>query len=33
MTESATYRDRIYEKYPTNFEDLAPTFDVAASRN
>ena len=31
MNALATYRDRIYEKYSTNFQDLAPTFDVAAS--
>ena len=27
-----SYRDRIYEKYSSNFQDLAPTFDTAASR-
>jgi 2-polyprenyl-3-methyl-5-hydroxy-6-metoxy-1,4-benzoquinol methylase len=32
MTESTSYRDRIYENYSSNFQDLAPTFDVAASR-
>ena len=32
MNASATYRDRIYEKYSTNFQDAATTFDVAASR-
>lgn len=25
------YRERIYEKYASNFQDLAPKFDVAAS--
>jgi 2-polyprenyl-3-methyl-5-hydroxy-6-metoxy-1,4-benzoquinol methylase len=28
----ANYRDRIYENYASNFQDLAPQFDIAASR-
>jgi 2-polyprenyl-3-methyl-5-hydroxy-6-metoxy-1,4-benzoquinol methylase len=27
-----TYRDRIYERYSANFQDLAPVFDETASR-
>jgi SAM-dependent methyltransferase len=32
MNAPAIYRDRIYEKSSTNFQDAAATFDVAASR-
>ncbi len=32
MPAAGTYRDRIYESYASNFQDLAPQFDVAASR-
>lgn len=27
-----SYRERIYEKYASNFQDLSPVFDAAASR-
>lgn len=32
MNQKTSYRDRIYERYSTNFQDLGPVFDQAASR-